>query len=296
MKLDILGRRLTAEAVVTSALRTLAALRQLRRALRRSMGHEDYDPEVTHVLRVSARKAETALRLLRTAGVRLPGLRRRLRRLRRSCGPLRDADICRAGFLRWRPGNPEPGPAALAGALTHHHAEALRTFVEGAASRRGLAGEVRRVEHALPTHRPARVKKSRRLRRWLARQVEPWATAAPLRHAAEDQLHRLRIEAKKLRYLLDAAAGEHPDTFADTLGRLRQIHDHLGAVRDCQVILAWLDRFEEMLRRDPGEDVTTLRATLGAWRQQLGEEIETQVKKFEEFYEGTTTPPRLRLA
>jgi CHAD domain-containing protein len=295
MKLHILGQPLVDEVVVASALGYLVdALRQVRRAMCRAAREELYHPETTHEIRVGSRKAETALRLLRSAGIRISGVRRRLRRLRRACGPVRDADIRWEAFQRWAGGGEGLGQSLVAGALVHEQAEALRDFEVMIKKRRSLTRRLQRVADDVRDRLTAgwNPKKPGRLRRWLGRQVKPWEEGTPPRPSSEVELHQLRINSKRLRYLLMAISGEDTDAFHPVVDMLRQVQERLGSYQDAQTTLAWIDRFEEQLRCQSSREIEEVRSALGAWRAWLGEKMESAIKEFTARHEEQ----RLRLA
>lgn len=286
MKIVLIDVPLRAELVVSSALGYLGeALRRVRKELRVASAGGRYHSEVTHQLRVSSRKADVALRLLDRAGIRIDGKRsgRRLGRLRRDCGPLRDADVRWQRLLHWRAGAGERGWALLAGAVVQGHGEALRGFEEILSRRRRKLRRVLRraewdVREQLAKRRP--VPRPRRLKRWLEEEIGCGAVKL-VGQTPDDDLHRLRIESKDLRYALAAAGGELP-AFETVATGLRSIHETFGVVHDCQVIQQWLDRFDETLRRRVDGPVDAWRSTVAAWRAALGEEIEEHLRGFDE--------------
>ncbi len=212
------------------------------------------DDEAIHDVRVSSRRLLAAIGLWRDLlGDRARGARRRLRRLRRRLGPLRETEV-HAELLA--------GAAKNAPALTRLAVEGEGARLERrirrarqAAARRLTRGFVRRVawdlergagdlgivlnEHpAAPAQARARLEQRRSdSERALARALE----------TGDDQLlHAARIAVKKWRYAGEAA-GPHlgSDAPLEPLHRLQQA---LGEVQDRATLRGWLERRIRRLR------------------------------------------------
>ncbi len=66
---------------------------------------------------------------------------------------------------------------------------------------------------------------------------------------AVDELHAMRIAAKKLRYTLECFAGIYPGKLEEYLATLRVIQDQLGTIHDCDMWQSTGVRFMERERR-----------------------------------------------
>jgi len=201
------------------------------------------DPvEGVHQLRIWARRSAAALRLF---GAFVPRrgrrwLRRTLRKLRRTAGGVRDADVQLAALS-----------------------------AEGRSPPRGLRKRIRRRRRAARrrlAQLARRLGRRARLERRIQRLVDrvalagdggrpgptfgPWARAALRREAAEffalmasdapgdEALHALRIAAKRLRYVLELAVAALPRAAARALyGELTELQDRLGVVCDHRAML-----------------------------------------------------------
>ncbi len=214
----------------------------------------DRDAEPLHDLRVAVRRTRTLLGQMK--GIfparQVAPLVRDLRWLGAATGPCRDLDVFLAVLGAYR-----TAPSTRAG---------FQQLLDEVRERRGRAW--RRVARSLATRRWAGL-----VRRWdaLATGVRgPWGTAGP--HAgrpisvvaagriarAHDRvvrrgrglgeapspasLHRLRIDAKKLRYLLESFAPLLPGAATNRLvRRLKVLQDCLGAHHDATVQRGWLE-------------------------------------------------------
>jgi CHAD domain-containing protein len=247
----------------------LAYLDQATAALPR-LAAEQEDPEALHDLRVALRRLRSCLEAYdRQLGGSVPGkLARRLRRLARATGPGRDAEVMIA-WLRGPGGTGEPagagrhGQGARPGHLPRGHrhgrtwmlarlearrdrayerlrAELDRDFApleEGLRRRLSVyRAEVRLDETPPPSFGDAAADLLHRYAARLARRVGRVESAG-----AEEQAHRARIAAKRLRYLADPLAqlieASHPPARSGQLvQRLKALQDLLGQLHDAHVL------------------------------------------------------------
>lgn len=205
--------------------------------------HRELDPEFLHDYRVALRRTRSTLGLLRGVYAEEPTerFRRELGRLARETGPARDLDV----FLE---------EIAALGADSDL-ASALAPLLEHIRRQRRRAG--RRLVQVLAGPRTVRT-----LADWEAFLAAPaWGPAAaqPARtvfgealaraHARllrrggrlddaspPDDFHRLRIDAKKLRYVLETGASLFDATaVAARLGPLKALQEVLGEAQDLAV-------------------------------------------------------------
>lgn len=192
-------------AVRTVRRRLQAVWQELEAACR-----DDGDPETVHRLRVASRRAIAALDAF---GSLMPGglrrwFRRRLRDLRRAAGDARDLDVLADRLADDMP--PAPATAArrrLVAMLARRRPIARRPVVE-ARERLVEAGWTERVADLVDRLADGRARPSAReySRRRLKRAVRRFFARADrdIRRGAE--LHRLRIDGKRLRYTLEIFA------------------------------------------------------------------------------------------
>jgi CHAD domain-containing protein len=219
------------------------------------------NPEFVHQARVASRRLRALLDLMMARGFATP--RRVTRRTReeirwaaRTLGEARDLDVLRAEVL---PSLRGPVPAqhlrALSAIVVKAQAAArlrVKTLVEDArfAALCVTLEETFRTpddSHDAPTastRELARMAASRIDRRWKRCLAN---TGSPERMAPE-AIHRLRIQAKKLRYLIDMIApGNRTATCKDGLARLADVQRQLGGYQD-------LGTARDLLRRLVGND------------------------------------------
>lgn len=206
--------------------------------------------EAIHQMRVAGRRLRVALPLLarKPEGKRVGRSLRRLRDLVRTAGASRDLDVSLALYEeRIRGGQPAP-PALL---------RSLRS-----ARRRSQA----RLAEALLDLDLAALRKD--LRRVVSRRGEGLFTVfVRLREAKDGQaelllsgirelgdrydpetLHRLRLRARRLRYLAEVSAALK-DQPSEAPGLLKELQEALGGIHDAHVLAAWLKRRAERAER-----------------------------------------------
>ena len=208
------------------------------------------DPEAVHQMRVATRRLRAALRIFRgylAPGKRLP---EELRRLARRLGAVRDHDVILT-LLE------ERHLAALRGA----ERERLEDLLAGLKERRFAAQE--KLERALG--RGLYAKLARGLDDFAARPrfagdedamaarilvdgIESWGTAIARDpgmtdpEPETDELHQLRIDVKRLRYVLDFHAATCGMAYEVERKLARAMQDCLGELHDHDLLLAWLER------------------------------------------------------
>jgi CHAD domain-containing protein/CYTH domain-containing protein len=210
------------------------------------------DPEALHDYRVALRRLRSCLRAYRKplrSSVRSK-TRRQLRRLARSTNPARDLEVHLGWMEQQRAGAGEserPGIAWMIERLS--------------AARDGAAEHMLDLDSALfPKLQPRLTSRLTRFRTTIdldsdsARRSTAAVTARRLRDACrrlkdrlgriqgysdEEAIHRARIAAKHLRYLIEPFAAAVPDGGA-AVERLKSLQDGFGDVHDAQVFEAEL--------------------------------------------------------
>lgn len=214
--------------------------------------------EGVHDRRVAIRRLRTALEVFEPE---LPkkarGVRRDLKGLFSALGPRRDADVAlelvcglepslaTADLPGWRGvvAALEAQREASAGALDVEAAQSARAGAAAlAAGADGRGGIV-----AAKAMRKVAGRRLREVREGLAVLDDP---------TDADALHDLRITAKRLRYVLEAAEPALGDAAADGAKAAREVQTLLGDVHDCDVLLPWLRDHRRALR---AEDVAAAR-------------------------------------
>jgi len=234
-------------------------LRSMQRELEGVRRNEDI--ECVHRLRVASRRLRNAFRLF---GEELPAAargrwRKRLKSVRKSLGAARDLDV-QISFLRQSldglsasDAKNRAGVEHVLNALTARRA-AAQADVLGALDRlkssRVLAGLAAWVKEQLgedgkaaPGPDELRPEAAREVRHRLGDLFahEPCVE----RPEAVEELHAMRIAAKRLRYTLEAYAPLYEDELTTRIQWVRQLQDWLGEIHDCDVWQVELGRFLE---------------------------------------------------
>jgi triphosphatase len=287
--------------------RQLARLRQLQSAAMAA------DEEAIHDMRVAIRRSRAGLRIAQPHARRqlLRPLRRGLRDAARALGAVRDLDVILAHIETYRSGNPESagGLTAWVAELQARREEArlalhgyltgkafgrtLKAFRLFLASGRGAGGQGGgRADADLPPGDPEAL----RVRDLLPAIV--WAQYGSVRAYEVFSapplltLHALRIEIKRLRYLLEFFEGVLGIRVRPDIDCLTRAQDHLGRLHDASVAIQMLRTYVAANASAPARDFSAAAAYLAA----LEREIEERTQAFPALHaEIASTPFRRRL-
>ncbi|CAA9296152.1 MAG: hypothetical protein AVDCRST_MAG77-5580 [uncultured Chloroflexi bacterium] len=261
----IAARQETEDAAVLSlaqlGARTL--LEQLGRALKHEPGtRAGDDPEELHKMRVATRRLRVAFKVfgreLAAAGIgTLP--EQDVKAVAQAMGGVRDLDV----FDEWLAGQavarPQDG-AAIDRLRAHRRAlrdgarAVLRDTLDGPAM-----GAVRDGSLALAldtvAHAPARVKKRRRVRcagpRLADRALGRLRSAGgELMAPTSEELHRVRILAKRFRYVCEFISPAFGAALDDAIACATEVQDALGDLHDADVAAPGLLRDIERVAAD----------------------------------------------
>jgi triphosphatase len=218
------------------------------------------DIEHVHDMRVALRRMRVALRIF--AGYLDRGafrpFRKRLRRTARRLGAVRDLDVFHEKTRRYLGALDEQRHGdldALLDAWRREHARARRRLITWLDSDaygkfasefddflRGRDGrEGRSARRGSGTHRVRDEAPLALLAGWAAVRAHDRTVSAP--HVAPEELHRVRIACKRLRYTLEFFSRVLGPGADPLIGRLTQIQDHLGDLQDAVVAGAALHEF-----------------------------------------------------
>jgi CHAD domain-containing protein len=274
--------RLDPEMPAETALRIAhSSLLQTMRANERGV-IEDLDSEFLHDFRVAVRRTRSALTQIKGVypATACRRFRRAFSRLGRLTGPLRDLDVY---LLRLRsdaeslPPGERDDLRPVEELLDRERRSEHRRLVRALSGRR-YASLLQAWEEHLATpvsshpsrpaaHRPILEVASRRTwkvyRRVLAEGEQIGAATA------DQELHRLRIEAKKLRYLMELFRTLYPKEIGSQIKALKGLQDLLGDFNDAVVQETILHSISERLgaRADPRTHVALGRLVEGLRRQ-----------------------------
>lgn len=206
-----------------------------------------YSPEHVHQLRVGLRRLRSALRVFKGGGLAGEPVDERLAGLLVPLGWARDRDVFQLEILPALqaagapplvlPAVPAP-PQSLEEALRDPALTQLWLALLAAAQPPGAEADA--------SPEPWRDLVARRLRRWHKRMCR---LAQEHEHLNDEQRHRLRKQAKRLRYVIEFSAPLWPAAqLARQLEALRTLQQSLGEWHDACVALA---RFEAQVAQDP---------------------------------------------
>jgi len=248
------------------------AMRTLRGRLRAvwteaQAAAEGTSPEHVHRLRVATRRTLAAFDVFRDVlpAKRAAWFRKRLRLLRRAAGDARDLDVL-TGRLGQHDTRPSAGRTARARlvAMLSRQRTVSRGPIRELCERLAEADWPERVDELMEriAARGRRTTFGGYARRRFGPLVDHFFAAADRRLRDADEIHSLRIEAKKLRYAVEIFAGVFPaaalarcqDGLERLQGTLGEFTDHAAAA----------DRFRRWSR---DESMRSDRETLAAFRR-----------------------------
>ena len=245
------ARRRYTPPALDPAAPTGAAVRLLLRSLLETVRSceqdlPENDPEAVHDLRVAVRRARCMVGQLRgaLAGDELERLREDLRWLGALTGPSRDRDVLHAWLETLRPAlAPDEGPAfdALVARVSLERDQARRDLLEGWGSARleRSLDEWERIAVAPERRNLASPDGDRPIGEMAAKAIDR-AWRRLVRHgravsdgAPAEALHRVRIDGKKIRYLLELFRSAYPSVdLGPTITALKALQDCLGELND----------------------------------------------------------------
>ena len=303
------GKPAKARAVIGPRLKAADAARRIQRALLRTLrlnergAREALDPEFLHDYRVAVRRIRTCLAQLRTV---LPAravarFRRDFRWLGQLTNPARDMDVFRmamADHARLLPPQHRRDIDPLIAFVVSRQQAEQRKLTDGMRSERykrllrDWSAFLRTKPAAGPQaphgHRPVLEVASDRIAKRFARVIR---RGEALKAKSPDlKFHRLRVECKKLRYLLEFFQDLYDtDEVESLVAPLRKLQDTLGEFNDLRVQRGALRPFAKDLARTDGAPVECLIAVgrLEERLQQRQDKLRKQFRKhFAEFVEA----------
>ncbi|MBI3048712.1 MAG: CHAD domain-containing protein [Acidobacteria bacterium] len=212
---------------------TEGLIRQRVRALARALpAAQEGAPAAVHRARVATRRLRELLPLVHP-GSRGRRLRRKVRRLTRALGPVRELDVA----LETLGGLAGEAPRAAVARLKQVLRQERRRLHDA------MAREVQRVDFDTLRRQAIHAARSQRRLDAAARAAR---RAVRLRSAIEsagsiylpDRLHEVRIAVKKLRYALELVRHVEGSRAVARLRRLKEAQDLLGRMHDLDVLVA----------------------------------------------------------
>jgi CHAD domain-containing protein len=277
---------LTPTTLVADAARHVLTVRLevVRDCLPPALEHADEDVEHVHQLRVATRRAGAALRIFSAC---LPekafrAARKALRRLRRAAGAARDWDVFLESLaaLPW-PASDKRRPALdfLVGFAVAQRAAAQDTL-RAACPDHPFALDRLLARTVAAVHRPHGPSADTLLdlaRPWLGDLLRQLDAAVACDLEDYDNLHRVRILGKRLRYAMEVFANCFEPAFREEVyPAVEQMQETLGNVNDSHVAGQRLAALRDRLRQGlPGQQqrlAPGLDALLGHHRRRLPRE------------------------
>lgn len=206
---------------------------------------EGLDPAGVHKMRIAIRRARSVLKAFRDGLPQVPrdSLNAELRWLLKQLGQARDADVCEAEIERYKSalhGIPNSALAPYESHLKFATLGAHANLVDALASERylQLIAEFNAFVAAGPDSTWQSVLAGMSISD-CEREFIPSAIDKMLRHGKEitpdspaKRLHKLRLEAKRLRYLLELFATAKPKKFRAPIAALSELQELLGEHQD----------------------------------------------------------------
>ena len=207
------------------------------------------DMDAVHDMRVASRRLREALRLLEPLypGKAFRTWYRRIRRITRALGPVRDSDVFIDEFSRLVPDLGEGGRRAVAFLVGYrtgqrvHELERLNAELgrlDLARTRSGFTAFAHALRPGTDGQRPLAAFAHAAIAERAAAVFGAQPAALDIENVAAQ--HALRIDYKRLRYAVEALAPCYGDAFDDLHGTLTSFQDVLGDLHDVHVFLDML--------------------------------------------------------
>jgi CHAD domain-containing protein len=213
-----------------------------------------FKPATVHDFRVASRRTFSALLLLESvAEIDGPSkARRRIKRLTKQLGPLRDVQVQISLVEEWKLSGASQGFLETLKLLETRERKRVRRFLTADRKQkiqRSLKAFDRDIAERLK-RRPAKAIQAE-VKIALNTQRRALRVAHENRSTDSQSLHRLRTAARKLRYCLEAAVSTVGPAPRAEIQRLRRYQTELGRQRDLQIVK---DEFEQWCRKE-GEEI-----------------------------------------
>jgi len=291
-----------------------AAMITIHRRLLEIMGSNewglglDLDTEFLHDFRVAGRRTRSALSQIKGVfpTTVTEHFKKEFARLGKITSPCRDLDVCRLKFPSYAsslPSKIRDDLEPLRDFLEHHQKTEHKRVVELLESERYallkqdwesfLDTDPASLQAQPNSTKPIRELASKRIWRNYKRVLER-GSALDLSTAA-DTLHRLRIDCKKLRYLLEFFRSLYPEPeIHQLIEELKRLQDNLGDFNDFEVQQARLREFGQTMVLEKAAPATTIFA-MGRLTARLEEGQKRERERFHRRYERFSSGKNRRL-
>jgi CHAD domain-containing protein len=278
-------KRLPARATVREAAQRALAerLRALAHFLRQARKENRPRAETIHQLRVWSRRTSAAVRYFQTTEVETPALRRlrkKVKKVRRWAGPIRDLDVLAQRLKSLRPAV----DAAVTKQVATVRDEARKEWAALVRRKRILRdgqGAWTKLGTAACRSLGKAGKASFRdfARAALRASSERFLAVGALDLATSENLHAFRIAGKELRYTLELALTACPRKRLDNVySQLSTLQDTLGSICDRQVALGQYQALQDAVATSGGKQ--SLRRVAHREQQALARETAAFVRSW----------------
>ncbi|MBW6521543.1 MAG: CHAD domain-containing protein [Desulfoarculaceae bacterium] len=269
---------------------------------------EDIDAEFLHDFRVALRRTRS---LLGSMKKRMPAAdvdfyQRGLQEIGAFTGPVRDLDVYlleKDVYHSMLPEGLQEGLSVFFKELSGQRVKELHRLKKAFQSRKlkqFLAGWRSYVEDSLLTtalvtaHEPCRKVAVKAIRKRLRRILKDGSLIGP--QSPDDTLHCVRIQAKKLRYLLEFYRSLFPKTEMDSLLKsLKKLQNNLGSFNDLSVQQNMLAQYQLGLNASEQRQALQVAAAIGGLITHLHEEQVSVRQKFEQTFEQFSSAKNRKL-
>ncbi len=211
----------------------------------------DHDAEALHRTRVASRRLREVLPVIEAPGPRPDRKSRgRVRHLTRALGGVRELDVALGLLDELVARHPHLDRPSAAVREEIHRERAVR-YAEMIRSLESIKpGRLTRELAALAATRgaPSRAEQHRRLRARVlrrARRLDHSIDEAGALYAF-DRLHRVRVAAKKLRYVLELVPELSRVGTTRLVNRLKEVQDLLGRLHDLEILAGYVRRGQDL--------------------------------------------------
>ena len=271
---------------------------------------EDIDSEYLHDFRVALRRTRSLLGSMKkiVPAADMGRFQRGLQKIGLVTGPVRDLDVYlleKDVFHSLLPEGLQEGLSVFFKDLARQRVKELQRLRKAFRSKgfqQFLTQWRRYVEESLISsvlaagHEPCKEVAMKAIRKRLQGIIKDGALIGP--QSPDTTLHLLRIQAKKLRYLLEFYRSLFPEPEMDTLVKsLKKLQDNLGSFNDLSVQQRMLAQYQNGLAGGEQKKAIQVAAALGGLITHLHEEQTSVRQKFEQtFTQFTITENRNLLA
>ncbi len=269
---------------------------------------EDLDTEFLHDFRVALRRTRSLLGSMKKRVPPADGdhFQQGFKEIGIATGPVRDLDVYllgKNGYQSMLPEGLQEGLDVFFKELGRQRVQELRRMKKALQSKHcknflmGWRGYVQDslLSSALAAgHEPCKEVAAKAIKKRLQHILKDGAAIGP--KSPDDALHRLRIQAKKLRYLLEFYCSLFPESKINPLVKaLKRLQDNLGSFNDLSVQQLMLGRYEEGLVGGEQKKAIKVAAALGGLITHLHEEQKSVRQEFEQRFEQFSTEENRKL-